>query len=134
MPRDPNDFNDALVGWLHSHYGPGRKYRSGRQWSIRAGLNSGAVNAIETAGYGSPTALIALARAAGVPPLYVLQMDGHLTPEECDPSQLELTPQEQELLQRYRNADAGVRMLAESLLSRLYATSPDPGSESPNPT
>ena len=131
MPRDPNDFNDALVGWLHSHYGPGRKYRSGRQWSIRAGLNSGAVNAIETAGYGSPTALIALARAAGVSPLYVLQMDGHLTPEECDPSQLALAPQEQAVLQRYRLLSEPVRDTVDAVMLLALERVADPSPTDP---
>ena len=43
MPRDPEEFNDALVEWLRSQYGPGRKFSSGRKWAAAAGLNPGAV-------------------------------------------------------------------------------------------
>ena len=118
MPRNPDDFNHHLVDFLRSMYGPGRLFPSGRKWSASAGLSPGAVSTIETIGHGTPTVLIALARAASLSPLRLLEMDNHLTAEECGAGGDQITPKERLLLERYRMQDAEMQDAIDSILQR----------------
>ena len=81
----PEDrYNQRLVDWVRQQYGPGRKYRSARQWSIAAGRNVNAVNTLEEVGHATPEVVVDLARAAGVSPIHVLIISGLLHDGEAE--------------------------------------------------
>ena len=135
MPQKPRSRNEALVTWVRGMCGPGRQFASARKWSIRAGLSPSVVSSIEESGSASCNTLIALARAANVSPLYVLQISEHLTAAECDPAQAgqRLTDRERLLLQRYRLANDAMRDAVDIVLSQSLETDQAPGPENPGP-
>ena len=119
MPRDLRERNETLIEWLRAMYGPGRQFRSARQWSMRAGLSPSVVSAIEESGAGSCTSLIALARAAGVSPIEVMLIGGHLRPEDRDTSPLDLADREQTLLRRYKQMGLEAQDLIDEVARQL---------------
>ena len=122
MGRRPDAYNYALVAWLHEFYGAGRKFSSGRQWSIQAGRSANSVYAIEESGYATPENLIALARAAEVSPVKAIVVGGHLTQEEGDPATLGLAQSEEELLRCFRTLDPVHQELVHELCRQLAGT------------
>ena len=122
MGRRIGVHNSALVAWLHKFYGAGRKFSSGRQWSIQAGRSANSVYAIEESGYATPDNLIALARAADVSPILAMVVGGHLTQEEGDPAALGLSQSEDELLCCFRTLHPPHQELMHELCRQLAAT------------
>jgi len=91
MPIDFDD--DELVAWLKTHFGPGRRFKSPRAWSVAAGLSHGAASAIierRSGGDGRvkdqgvlPTTIAKLARAVGENPTRAFCLAGWLTEAEA---------------------------------------------------
>lgn len=125
MPRDLRERNESLVEWIRSMYGPGRQFPSARQWALHAGLSASVVNSIEESGYASCKAIIKLARAVKVSPISVLLLAGHLYPEECKGANIQLTPQERDLLYRYRQLAPDVQDAIDVITRPLHERGPD---------
>lgn len=124
MQERTADHGEALREWVRSHYGPGAKFSSGRQWSWQAGFKSpNIVSGIEISGHATCEALIKLAEAAEESPLCVLTLAGYLKPEHGRVDQVSLTEEEADLLQMYRQTRPDLRRVVVAGLRGAWATS-----------
>jgi hypothetical protein len=85
---------------MEEKVGRGRRFRSYREWSIRAGLNPNRASQVAEQGTANWETLVALGRAAGKSPREMFTLAGWLPPEELAPGLL--SPEEQELLESLR--------------------------------
>lgn len=88
-----------LAKWMDEQVGKGRRFRSYRQWSIRAELNPNRASQVAEQGTAWPETLRKLAKAAKTDPALLYQLAG-ITQEA--PTTSDLTPDEWELLQDLR--------------------------------
>ena len=110
------EYNDKLVAWLRDQYGPGKRYKSARAWSIVAHKNPNTVNTIEEVGHETADAIVALAEAIGVSPLVPFTLAGWVSQEELEGRGATLTQDESELVNGFQELpEEGRQWLLRSL-------------------
>lgn len=87
--------DNPLAGWVLSHVGAGKQYRTYREWSLDAGLNQNTVQMIVERGRADPDTLVKMAHSLHESPKIAFRAAGWLTGEEVEES---LTEWEQRLL------------------------------------
>lgn len=89
-----------LAQWINQQLGPGKKFRTPRSLSIRAGLSQSTVSNILERGNADPETLRKLAEVLEVRPTKLFILAGWLQPEDLkEPA---LTDDETELLREFQ--------------------------------
>ena len=110
------EYNNQLVAWVRDQYGPGKKFRSARAWSIGAHKNPNTVNNVEEVGHATADAIVALCEAIGVSPLIPFTLSGWVSQDEWEGQGPTLSQDESALVRGFQDLpEEGRQWLLRSL-------------------